>query len=182
LLIGGIAFMGLTMKTALALTLHLFFLTSCAERRSAYPSLAERPIEKLGTDITKEPEAPAMVAPASDPAALDRIAALSTRARATSGPFKQILATNSPIVRRAAGTGRGSDAWVAAQVAMGRLESARAPIKAVLFDLDEQRRLIMFGPPSADEAAVAQAVAEAEAIDADQARDVTELLQIIGGR
>jgi hypothetical protein len=77
----------------------------------------------------------------------------------------------------AAGAGKpgGSEAWVAAQLALSRVEAKRAPVGAVLAELDEERRTLLLGPESADTDALERASAQVETLDAAQRQEMTQL-------
>lgn len=111
-------------------------LAGCAGQSGRYPSLAPRPIEQLSLAEPSRPEAPAAVA---DPAAVKRYAPLIARARAADADFRRVLEEERPALGRGRGAAQGSDAWLAAQVSLSRIETARGPVAKALADLDTAR-------------------------------------------
>lgn len=100
-----------------------------------YPSLAQRPAERVEgtfTPDTAEPAAPAPVAPSPDLAA--RLAEAVSAAEATHREFQAAI-TGAERLAGAAGA-TGSDSWAAAQVALADLDSIRSRIALTLADLD----------------------------------------------
>jgi hypothetical protein len=154
-------------------------LGGCAVHSADIPSLRPRPIEQVGKSMVEEPVSQAIPLAASDPARVDKVKQLLTKARGATSAFQAAVDQALPIVRRAAGAAKGSENWVAAQVALGRVEINRAPVKAALSDLDEQRRIVLFSPPSKDQAMVEDAVREVEAIDVAQERTLNALIKSV---
>jgi hypothetical protein len=150
-------------------------LGACADPGS-FPSLAPRPYEKGGT----APVAPAEAIKASDPALLARLNASVARAEAGQGAFATALdAAHSAM----AGAGpRGSEAWIEAQMAVSRLERTREAAQGALADLDQEKRVMLFGPPSPDLPALEAAMARVSAIDGEQLAAVTALVRRLEGR
>jgi uncharacterized protein YciI len=64
-------------------------------------------------------------------------------------------------------------------MAISRTESARAPVKKALTALDDQLRLILFGPPSDDDQSVIIALRDVEGLDAAQSREINDMLGLI---
>lgn len=108
----------------------------CGGSSEPYPSLAPRPIEQISMAEPNRPEAPAAVA---DPAAVQRYAPLIARARGADGDFRRVLEEERPALARGRGAGEGSEAWLAAQVSLSRIETARGPVAKALADLDAAR-------------------------------------------
>ena len=151
-------------------------LGACADPGS-FPSLAPRPYEKGGT----APVAPAEAIKASDPALLARLSAAVTRAEAGQGAF----ATALDAARKATAASNGqqaSEAWIEAQMAVSRLERTREAAQGALADLDQEKRVMLFGPPSADLPALEAAMARVSAIDGEQLAAVTVLVRRLQGR
>jgi hypothetical protein len=105
-------------------------------------------------------------APPSDPAYLGRINALVTEARAGQTQFEGLLPAAQASAARAGAP--GSDAWIAAQQDVSRLEAARGRTVQALSELDALGvQPAQGGPVSpADYAALLEA--------ADQVRAITE--------
>lgn len=111
-------------------------LAGCAADRSTYPSLAPRPIEKLGF---AEPAAtPVTVQP--DPALDGDVATAAARLDAIAKGFDRDAAAAADKAAAAQGQAVGSDAWLAAQTALTSLDDWHAQSGAVVSDL-EQRAL-----------------------------------------
>ncbi|MDH7637799.1 hypothetical protein [Sphingomonas oryzagri] len=108
----------------------------CAGSSDPYPSLAPRPIEQISMAEPNRPEAPAAVA---DPAAVQRYAPLIAQAQAADADFRRVLEEERPALVRGRGAGEGSDAWLAAQVSLSRIETARGPVAKALASLDAAR-------------------------------------------
>ena len=100
-----------------------------------YPSLAQRPAERIEGTFeadTAEPAPPPPVLPSADLAA--RLAQLRRDAEAAHAEFR----ANIPAAERLARVGgpTGSDSWAAAQVALADLDSIRSRVAIALADLD----------------------------------------------
>jgi hypothetical protein len=151
-------------------------LGACADPGS-FPSLAPRPYEKGGA----VPAAPVETIKPSDPALLDRLNAAVARAEAGQGAYATALASARSAT--AAGAGQsGSEAWIEAQMAVSRLERTREAAQGALADLDQEKRVMLFGPPSADLPAMEAAMARVSAIDGEQLAAVTALVRRLQGR
>lgn len=111
-------------------------LAACAGRSGSYPSLAPRPIEQLSLAEPNRPEVPA---PVADPGAVERYAPLIAQARAADVDFRRVLEEERATLGRGRGATQGSDAWLAAQVSLSRVETARGPVAKALADLDTAR-------------------------------------------
>ena len=108
-------------------------LAACAQDQRTYPSLAPRAIEKLGF---AEPDAPAPVVAAPDPALDATIAKIGTQIDAVSAGFTRDAATAARAATRARGAAVGSDAWLDAQSALAALDDWRAQASAIVTDVD----------------------------------------------
>jgi hypothetical protein len=122
-------------SAALALLLTAA-LAGCADRSTGYPSLAPRPIEQLSL---AEPDRPAPPPVAADPATVARYQPLVAQARTADADFRRVLEDERGALARGNGASQGSDAWLAAQVSLSRIETARAPVAKALADLDAAR-------------------------------------------
>lgn len=103
-----------------------------------YPSLARRDAERFPQ--TAEPVAmPATPAPGQavpDAALVDRLRTLEQRAQSAHARFLRERGRAATLVAAGAGTGRGSESWSVATVALSSLESARSETMIALADLD----------------------------------------------
>lgn len=123
-------------------------LGACASQEG-FPSLAPRAVER---ELSGNPPPPCLppgsaapaptpgapaavaVAVADDPELGARIAALLAEARRGERAFSALLARAQASARRAGAA--GSEAWIAAQQDVSRLEAARAPTVDALTELD----------------------------------------------
>jgi hypothetical protein len=121
-------------RSAFLLAVTAFLLSGCTRDTSGFPSLAPRPIEKLGF---AEPAAPAPAAVVADPALDASLAAIEVRLKAVTSGFGNDAAKAQAAARRAKGQAVGSDAWLDAQAALAGLDDWRAQASAIVTDLDE---------------------------------------------
>ncbi len=110
------------------------FVAGCATPAD-YPSLAQRPAERVEGTFNPEgaePQPPAPILPSADLSA--RLAELERQARAAHREFVEA----TPAARRlaAAAGPTASDSWASAQVALADLDSTRSRVAIVLADLD----------------------------------------------
>lgn len=146
-----------------------FLLAGCIADQGSFPSLAPRPIEAI--DIAGEPAA-APVAPTVDPAQAAFAREEEARAKAGEQAFATVAAEAEPPIRAGAGQPAGSDRWTAAQVALSRLQAARAPVADALRALDERRL-------TSDDPALDAAFATVSATDTAQAARVSVLSALL---
>jgi hypothetical protein len=121
---------------AVALTCPLALaplLAACATDSGAYPSLAPRPIEKLG--FAEPASKPAEAKP--DPALDAKIATLGTSLDTVAKGFAADAAKAEAASRKAHGAAVGSDAWLDAQTALAQLDDWRAQASSLVTDLDQ---------------------------------------------
>lgn len=110
-------------------------LAGCAGTRDGFPSLAPRPIERVAIEepvVPQDQSAPVIADPAEDAG----IAAQLAAAEAAQGQFSTEAAAARRAVGAAAGQPVGSEAWVAAQQALSRLDQRRSAVMAALANLD----------------------------------------------
>jgi hypothetical protein len=165
-------------------------LSACAAQ-GPYPSLAPRAIERgLAGGLAPAPcldgdgaeTQVAAVAPASvpsDPQLRARLTALLAQARQGQSAFAEILPRASSSAARAGAA--GSDAWIAAQQEISRLESARARTSDALAELDSLGIRRPAGGPVNEEdfQAVLQAEEEARALAERQEAELNRLTGLI---
>jgi hypothetical protein len=156
-------------RAALLAALAGALLAGCVTE-GPFPSLAPRPDERLAIE---EPVREAPIVP-DDPAVRARIAALIAEARQGERAFD---AEYGAAARAAARSGpTGSDAWVAAQLALSRVEAARgrtAAAAAELHQLALERADQALS--AADRQALDDAIAEADRIAAGQQARIDRL-------
>ena len=70
----------------------------------------------------------------------------------------------------------GSESWIAAQLDLSRLEATLEPARAALSALDGERRGVVTTGSTVDLAALEAAIAEVEAIDSAQSKQVADLI------
>ena len=121
-------------RVAFLLAAAAALLGGCADRTSGSPSLAPRPIEKLGF---AEPEAPAPLPVTADPALDAALAAIAVRLEAVATGFGTDAGKAQAAARRARGQSVGSEAWLDAQAALAGLDDWRAQASAIVTDLDQ---------------------------------------------
>lgn len=112
----------------------LLLLAGCARDTNTYPSLAERPVEKLGF---AEPEAPAPEPLRPDPALDAKITDLSKRLDVVARRFDGDLSRAETLARAARGQSVGSDAWLDAQTALATLDDWRAQASSLTVDAEQ---------------------------------------------
>jgi len=136
-----------------------------------FPSLATREIERHGPDeaVTTPPETPV----AADPAIASRLSAATAAAAQAERDFRAALAADRGAITAARGASAGSEAWIAGQQALTRIEASRDGIGVVLADLDALARE---RPGNAqDAAALGTAIAKVTGIATAQERDLSAL-------
>ncbi len=107
-------------------------LSGCAGAPQTYPSLAKRPVESAPVAELAPPPAPV----AADAALLAQIKGFTDQADKGRASFDAALVRADKAVRGASGSSVSSDNWVAAQVAISALESARNDSVSALASLD----------------------------------------------
>lgn len=110
------------------------FLSGCASTFQGYPSLAKRPIESA-------PAGPAAVTPGPAPVLADaalrkQIDGFAEQAQAGRAAFDKAYPAAESAARGASGAAVSSEAWVAAQLAISALETARNDSVSALASLD----------------------------------------------
>jgi len=120
-----------------------------------YPSLGKRPVETR--DRTLPPPVPVEAA-ASDPTLVDQIARLAQQAASGDSAFQRLIARSRSTVQAARGAAPVSEAWIAGQMAISTLDSARYDSVAALAGLDtlfvERQNMDDAGRVKADIAAI----------------------------
>ena len=110
------------------------FVAGCASSGD-YPSLAQRPAERVEGAFAP---APAEAAPAPPPAPsadlLERLASLRRDAAARHAEFTAALPGAQRLAAAAGGT--GTDSWASAQIALAELDSLRSRAAVALTDVD----------------------------------------------
>lgn len=120
------------MMTRRLLPYLALLLSGCTGAQLSYPSLAKRPIESAPVAEATPPPAP-IAADAKLAAQISRFTAQSETGRTG---FDAAYATAEKAARAATGSSVSSDAWVAAQVAISALETARNDSVSALASLD----------------------------------------------
>jgi hypothetical protein len=146
-----------------SLLLVLLTLAACADDRRGYPSLAPRPIERAVLRVQPAP-ATAAVEPPPISSASD-IAQLVASARTADTAFKAALDQARPDIAAGRAAAEGSEAWVVGQQALSNAVAERAPVAQALSELDKRRQAAVAAGHSAEEAAIADAAQQVEAID-----------------
>lgn len=143
-------------------------LVGCADTRTAYPSLAPRPIEREVMQAEAVPPAPpATPAPPSPSADVTQVVA---GARAADAAFHATLGKARPVIAAGRSAPEGSEAWVAAQQAYSDVDVARMPLADALAELDRRREAATTAGDGNAEAAIAAALGEVQELyDAETA-------------
>lgn len=146
-----------------ATLLALSVLPGCADTRSGYPSLAPRPVERAVLRVEPAPAtAPVETPSISATADLARIVA---DAHAADAAFRAALDAARPQIEAGRAAAEGSEPWVAAQQAYSRAEAERTPVGQALAELDRRRQAAIGAGNAAEEAAVAEATLQVQALD-----------------
>lgn len=117
-----------------ALPLAAFaLLSACARDDAAYPSLAPRPVERLGFE-EPEPRAPEPVRP--DPKLDVELAAATARLDKATSDFAEAARGAQAAAARARGARAGDERWIDAQTALAALDVLRVETSDVLTDLE----------------------------------------------
>ncbi len=156
---------------ARSLTLAAALLAGGCADRGTFPSLAPRPVEKLGFEepVRAAPDLPA------DAALRQRVASLLGEAQAGQNDYAAAVGAAERAVA-AAGAPEG-EAWVVAHQAISRLESARRRTATAMADLDAlavERAAALTN--TADKAALDAALATAVQLAEEQRRGIDALL------
>lgn len=164
------------MNRLLSLIVLLTLASGCA-RRDGFPSLAPRAAE-LAANAAAVPPPPPVLLP-SDADRRKRLADAVQRAQSSQSAFDTALAKARSAVSSAGS--KGSEGWIAAQLAVSRLEITRGETGEALALIDRERVALFASGPSADEAALNAAHDQALAIDQAQEQAVRELVRKLGG-
>jgi len=152
----------MTYRAFLAALLALSVPAGCADTRSGYPSLAPRPIERAVLRADPVPAVPVEAPPLPDAAGIAQILASAQTADAA---FKAALEALRPQIEAGRTAAEGSEEWVAGQLAYSRAEAERAPVGQALAELDKRRQAAVVAGNEAEEAAVAEATLQVQALD-----------------
>ncbi|MBY9061859.1 hypothetical protein K7957_02805 [Sphingomonas yunnanensis] len=112
----------------------LLSLAGCGADMSGYPSLAPRPVEKLGFE---EPATPPPAPVAADPALDARLAAIATARATAARDFDAAAVRATARATAARGAAAGSERWLDAQSAIAELDSLRSTHADSLNQLEE---------------------------------------------
>ncbi|MDP1026491.1 hypothetical protein Q5H91_04645 [Sphingomonas sp. KR1UV-12] len=134
------------MKILPALALLPLLIAGCSRDRTAYPSLAKRPVEAMNF---ADPPAPPEQAVVADPALDARIATWRTRLAAVASGFDEAAAKTERMAKAAGARTVGSDAWLDVQTALAGLDDWRAQATAIAADAEAagSARAAMLTPP-----------------------------------
>ena len=151
-------------------------LGGCAQPTGEFPSLLPRAVE--GQSLA-EPERPVAVA-AKDPSLDAKISAIVNSLDGAEKRFTTAAREAEVKVAVARGVAVGSDRWLDAQVALGALDSLRAPIATAQADLEQLiiERGAAGQPPYQ---ALRSAADRADALSASQGKRIAALEAALGG-
>src|SRR5690606_5480715 len=114
------------------LTSIALFLSGCAGTQQGYPSLAKRAVEDAPMAQVTPPSVPV----AADAALKAQLGKLSAQAQAGKTAFDNAYPSADRATQAARGAPVSSDGWIAAQVLVSSLESARNDSVSALASLD----------------------------------------------
>jgi hypothetical protein len=117
------------------LLLPLVSLAGCAEMGET-PSLAQRPIEKLGLGSAVPPPASPTVPVAADAALSAKIASLVSEAEAGNRAFASADRSGAASIQAGRRAREGSETWIEGETARSALEAARQQSAEALAALD----------------------------------------------
>jgi hypothetical protein len=160
--------------------LTISLLAGCASTLDS-PSLAVRPSEAAAAIDAARPAAIATPITIAEKIPLEAatIARLETSiraARASVAPFAKAVDPARAAVASASGAAVNSEPWVAAQVAISRLERTREASANALAEVDGIRRELVASGKNFDRDAFAKLQNIVAEIDADQQAQVTALI------
>jgi hypothetical protein len=155
-------------------------LAGCAGAVDA-PSLAIRPSERATVvDPNVPPVVPLIIGPPPmtplGSAATSRLSAIVDRAKASATNFETASRAARVVAGNASGASIGSDAWIAAQLEITRLERLRAPATEALAEIDSLKRELIATDQNIDQPAIDAMVAIVAKVDQDQQDSVAALL------
>lgn len=143
-------------------------LSACADTRTGYPSLAQRPVEREVMQADAAPPVPAAT-PAPLPASAD-IVQIVTSARTADAAFRAAIEKGRRTIETGRTAAEGSETWVSAQQAYSDVDVARMPVADALAELDRRREAATTAGDSAGEAAIGAALGEIQELyDAESA-------------
>ena len=151
------------------------------------PSLAVRPVESaadvtaIKSAVVTAPVAPAAVTPL-DATTTSQLNASIRAARASITPFAKAAEPARAAVANAAGADVNSDAWIAAQVAVSRLERSREASAKALAEVDGVGRDLVASGKNFDRDAFDAMKKTVAEIDADQQAQINGLLRRLKSR
>lgn len=157
------------MRTAILILTLLA--AGCADQ-GEFPSLARRPAEKAGLALPPPP--PAVPA---DTELAKRIDFATAKARDGVKAFDLSRDAAKAAVARAGAS--GSESWIAAQLAVTRLETTLDPARRALSDLDGERQGVTARGSTADATALETAISEVETIDRHQTEETRKLIEAL---
>ncbi|HEX8387581.1 MAG TPA: hypothetical protein VF636_01075 [Sphingomonas sp.] len=114
--------------------LALLLAAGCARQEGTYPSLAIRPIERLGFE---EPDPKPARPPVADPALDARLGEVGAALAESAAEFSAAAGRAETAAARARGAAAGSEPWLEAQVALGELDVLRAATSERFTDVAE---------------------------------------------
>ena len=166
--------------------LPLILIAGCASSVDS-PSLAIRPSEAAAAIDAARPAAaatPIVIAERVplDAATIARVETSIQAAQASVAPFAKAFEPARAAVTSAAGAAVSSEAWVAAQVAISRLERTREASANALAEVDNIRRELIAGGKNFDRDAFATMQDIVAEIDSDQRAQVSALLSRLKSR
>jgi hypothetical protein len=178
--------MEFSMRVQFTAFLPLVLIAGCASSMDS-PSLAIRPVEAAATIDAARPATVATPVAMEEIVPLDAatIARVETNiraSRASIAPFSKALEPARAAVADAAGAAVSSEAWVAAQVAISRLERTREASANALAEVEDVRRALIANGKNYDRDAFAAMQNIVADIDSEQRAQVAALLRGLKSR
>lgn len=154
------------------MVLICIFIVGCAGAVDA-PSLALRPVESAAPTATPQLIPPAL---SLDSATTARLATIAQRAKDGAATFDKAALAAQLAVDLAAGAQINSDAWIAAQLMLSRLERAREPVAIALTEFDTLERDMRMAGKAYDPAAFSALTNDIVRLNADQQAQANALI------
>lgn len=161
------------MNKLLIIPLAALLFACTARDEAAYPSLLPKPAEPAPSgDAAPRPKA---TAPADSENRLQALAALREKAEET---FVIALPAVEASIRRAGSAAVGSEAWVDAELALGRLTAAQSPALSLAADIAALRQDLAAAEIAG--ADVAALIARTDALAADVDKVIANQNETVG--
>jgi hypothetical protein len=178
--------MEFVMQPRLSALFPALLLIGCASKVDS-PSLAIRPVEAAAAIDAARPAAVATPIKIAEKIPLEaatvaRLEASIRAAQASVAPFAKAAEPARAAVASAAGAAVSSEPWIAAQVAISRLERVREASANALAEVDAIRRELVASGKNFDRDAIEAMQNIVAEVDADQRTQVSNLINQLKSR